>query len=62
MDIGNNERKQMVELDNKLLDEVRVEVKKLWPGCRIVRGSLRYSLSNGSIENVNLTTQEKMNQ
>ena len=62
MDIGNNERKQMVELDNKLLDEVIVEVKKLWPGYRIIRGSLRYSLSNGSIENVNLTTQEKMNQ
>ena len=51
----------MVELDDEFLDEVIVEVEKLWPGCRIIRGSPRYSPLNGDMERVNLTTQTKLN-
>ena len=36
------------------------EVKKLWPQCKLVHGRPRHSQSQGGIERVNRTVQEKL--
>jgi hypothetical protein len=42
------------------LSEVITQVRQLWPKCRMVRGSPRHSPSNGGVERVNRTMQEKL--
>ena len=59
-DIGSDERESMAQLDDDFLDKSIVKVKELWPGCIILRGSPRKSLSDGGIERVNLETQSRL--
>lgn len=40
------------------LDEVITEIKKLWPGCAMVRGRARHSESQGGVERLNRTCQD----
>jgi hypothetical protein len=49
-----------VGLDPAFLDKVIAELKLLWPDCRMVRGSPRHSESNGGVERVNWTVQQKL--
>ncbi len=49
-----------VGLNAEELNEVINEIKLLWPECRIVRGSPRHSLSNGGVERLNRTMEEKL--
>ena len=42
------------------LDEVITEIKKLWPGCAMVRGRARHSESQGGVERLNRTCQDKL--
>jgi hypothetical protein len=42
------------------LDEVINEIKLLWPECRMVCGSPRHSPSNGGVERLNRTMEEKL--
>jgi hypothetical protein len=49
-----------VGLDPAFLDQVIAELKQLWPDCRMVRGSPRHSESNGGIERINRTVQQKL--
>jgi hypothetical protein len=51
---------KLVGLTNLQLSEVITEVRQLWPKCRMVRGSPRHSPSNGGVEQVNRTIQEKL--
>ncbi len=60
-------RKQVNEFHSKLaqltdleLSEIITKVRQLWPECRMVRGSPRHSPSNGGVEQVNRTMQEKL--
>jgi hypothetical protein len=60
-------RKQVNEFRGKLkqltdleLSEIITEVRQLWPECWMVRGSPRHSPSNGGVERVNRTMQEKL--
>jgi hypothetical protein len=43
-----------------LLIKVIDEIKKLWPDCRMVRGSARHSELNGGVECVSRTLEEKL--
>lgn len=47
-------------LSGRFVDEVITEVRKLWPGSHMVRGSPRHSESNGGVERVNCTVQQKL--
>ena len=47
-------------LPDDLLIKVIEEIKKLWPNCCMVRGSARHSKSNGGVERVNRTMEEKL--
>ena len=49
-----------VRLSNEELSEVIHEIKLLWPECRMVRGSPRHSPSNGGVERLNRTMEEKL--
>jgi hypothetical protein len=51
---------KLVGLTDLELSEVIIEVRQLWPGCWMVRGSPRYTSSNGGVERVNRTMQEKL--
>jgi hypothetical protein len=42
------------------LDEVITEIKLLWPECCMVRGSPHHSPSNGGVERLNHTMEEKL--
>ncbi len=60
-------RKQVNEFHGKLvgltdleLSEIITEVRQLWPKCWMVRRSPRHSPSNGGVEQVNCTMQEKL--
>jgi hypothetical protein len=46
-----------IGLDPAFLDQVIVELKQLWPDCRMVRGSPRHSESNGGVERINRIVQ-----
>ncbi len=59
-------RKQADEFCGKLvrftdheLSEIITEVRQLWPECQMVCGSPHHSPSNGGVERVNRTMQEK---
>jgi hypothetical protein len=54
------EHRHHVGLDSAFLDQVIAELKQLWPDCRMVRGSPRHSESNGGIERINRTVQQKL--
>jgi hypothetical protein len=45
--------------ENELIEIIN-EVKKIWPECRMVRGSPHHSPSNGGVEHVNCTIEEKL--
>ena len=47
-------------LSKRFLGEVITEIRKLWPECIMVRGSPRHSESNGGVERVNRTVQQKL--
>jgi hypothetical protein len=47
-------------LSPDMLKDVITEVHKLWPECRMVTGSPRHSESNGGVERVNRTVQQKL--
>ena len=49
-----------VGLNAEELNEVINEIKLLWPECRMVRGSPRHSPSNGGVERLNRTMEEKL--
>jgi len=49
-----------VGLPEALLIKVINEIKLLWPDCRMVRGSPRHSPSNGGVERVNRTINQKL--
>jgi hypothetical protein len=49
-----------MHLDDEFIDLVIKEVKNLWPECKMVRGSPRHSESNGGVERVNRTVQQKL--
>ena len=51
---------KLVRLTDDEIDEIITEIKQLWPECRMVRGSPRHSQSNGGIERVNRTMQDKL--
>jgi hypothetical protein len=42
------------------MSEVITEVRQLWPKCWMVHGSPHHSPSNGGVEQVNCTVQEKL--
>ena len=42
------------------MDGVIKEVKDLWPGCKLVRGTARHSESNGGIERLRLSAETKI--
>ena len=48
------------EISEELLGEVITEIRKLWPECRMVTGTPRHSESNGGVERVNRTVQQKL--
>jgi hypothetical protein len=57
----NNEyRGRCKGLNDHKLKEVIQEVKALWPKCLMVRRLPRHSLSNGGVERVNHTIEEKL--
>jgi hypothetical protein len=57
----NNEYRGRCEgLNNCKLEEVIHKVKALWPKCRMVRRLPRHSPSNGGVERVNRTIEEKL--
>ena len=47
-------------LTNDDITNIITEVRQLWPNCRMVRGSPRHSQSNGGVERVNRTVQQKL--
>ncbi len=51
---------ELVRLTDLELTEIITEVRRLWPKCWMVRGSPRHSPSNGGVERVNRTMQEKL--
>ena len=51
---------KLVRLTDDEIDEIITEIKQLWPECLMVRGSPRHSQSNGGIERVNRTMQDKL--
>ena len=60
-------RRQRDEYSGKLialtkldLTKIIVNIRELWPDCRMVRGSPRHSPSNGGVERVNRTVEEKL--
>jgi hypothetical protein len=60
-------KKQVDEFHGKLnrltdleLSEIITEVRQLWPEFWMVRGSPHHSPSNGGVEQVNRTMQEKL--
>jgi hypothetical protein len=54
------EHRHHVGLDPAFLDKVVAELKLLWPDCRMMRGSPRHSESNGGVERINQTVQQKL--
>ena len=48
------------EITSELLTEVVTEVRNLWPECIMVMGTPRHSESNGGVERVNRTVQQKL--
>jgi hypothetical protein len=55
-----NQSNPQSDLSDGLLAEVITEIRQLWPECRIMRGSARHSESNGGVERVNRTVQDKL--
>ena len=47
-------------IDDELLLNIIQEIKQLWPDCRMVKGAPRYSPSNGGVERINLTVEQKL--
>jgi hypothetical protein len=47
-------------LDNDFMELFIKEVKNLWPECKLVRGSLCRSKSNGGVKRVNQMVQKKL--
>jgi hypothetical protein len=45
---------------SQFIDLVITEIKQLWPGVLMVKGSARHSQSNGGNEHVNRTVQVKL--
>ncbi len=54
------EHRHHIGLDPAFLDQVIVELKQLWPDCTMVRRSPRHSESNGGVERINRTMQQKL--
>ena len=48
------------KLEDDFLDEVILEIKKLWKGCSMVRGSPCYSPANGGVERMNYNIETKL--
>ena len=53
-----NDRQSVIS--DKLLSDTVTEVRKLWPDCKQVMGTPRHSESNGGVERVNQTVQQKL--
>jgi hypothetical protein len=51
---------KLVQLTDLELSEIITEVRQFWPECRVVHGSPRHSPSNGGVEQVNRTMQDKL--
>jgi hypothetical protein len=51
---------KLIALTKYDLTKVIANVRELWPECHMVRGSPRHSLSNGGVERVNRTVEEKL--
>jgi len=51
---------RQLRLSDQDIDDIISEIKKLWPECRMVRGSPRHSQSNGGIERLNRTVEGKL--
>jgi hypothetical protein len=51
---------KLVQLTDLELSDIITEVRQLWPKCWMVHGSPHYSPSNGGVERVNRTMQEKL--
>ena len=47
-------------ISDELLSGTVTEVRKLWPDCKQVMGTPRHSESNGGVERVNQTVQQKL--
>ena len=55
-----NDQMFQSKISDELLAEVVSEIRKLWPESRMVTGTPRHSESNGGVERVNRTMQEKL--
>ena len=42
------------------LKEIIGEIKQVWPGCKLVHGRARHSQSQGGIERLNRTVEDKL--
>lgn len=51
---------RQLRLSDQDIDDIISEIKKLWPECRMVRGSPRHSQSNGGVERLNRTVEGKL--
>ena len=43
-----------------MLDDVITQIQQMWPGTKLVRGRPRHSESNGGVERLNRSLQEKL--
>ena len=51
---------KLIGLTKDDLTQIIAKVRELWPECRMVRGSPRHSPSNGGVERVNRTVEDKL--
>jgi hypothetical protein len=51
---------KLIALTQDDLTKIIAKVRKLWPERRMVRGSPRHSPSNGGVERVNRTVEDKL--
>ena len=51
---------QADSLSSTEITDVITEIRRIWPDCLMVRGLPRHSQSNGGVERVNRTIQEKL--
>jgi hypothetical protein len=51
---------KLIALTQDDLTKIITKVRELWPECRMVRGSPRHSQTNGGVEQVNRTVEEKL--
>ena len=55
---NNKARKEF--LSDGFVGDVITEVKRLWPGCLLLRGKPRHSESNGGVERLNFEVEKKL--